>query len=56
MVEIVDLALRAVIDLFEIYTINCFWCKKKSILILLCPKLYLEYVAQLKQTRVGVEI
>ena len=38
MVEIVNLALRAVIDSFEINTIN-FLIKKKLRLILICPKI-----------------
>ena len=40
MVEIIDLALRAVIDSLEIHTIN-YLIKEKSRLILLCEKLYL---------------
>ena len=41
MIGIVDLALRAVIDFFELYTINSL-VKKKSRLSSLCPKLYLR--------------
>ena len=40
MIEIADLALRAVIDSFEIYTINSLIEKKKSQLISAQPKQY----------------
>ena len=40
MVEFADSALKAIIDSFEIYIIKSL-VKKKSRLILLCPKSYL---------------
>ena len=49
MVEIVDLALRAAIDSFEIDTVNSLNKKKSSRLILLCPKLYLGSPTKIKQ-------
>ena len=49
MVKIVDLALKAIIDYFEIYNINSLIIKKNSRLISFCPKLYLEESNQNKK-------